>query len=71
MRAYERPQPGRELLADLLAFKFTVLLAQKIGTMLAAKHHALPVLKPPSMTLLKLRGKQRGRHRRGRNGNRG
>jgi hypothetical protein len=62
---------GHDLLADLLALKFTVLLTPKIGTKLAAKYPALPVLKPASMLLLKLAGKQRGRHRRGRNGNRG
>jgi hypothetical protein len=69
MRAYERPPLGRELLAHLLVFKFTVLLTRKIGTKLAAKYPALPVLKPPSMLLLKLRGKLRGRHRRGQDGN--
>jgi len=61
---------GRELLADLLAFKLPLLLTSKIGTKLAAKYPALSLLKPASMLLLKLRGKLRGRHRRGRNGNR-
>ena len=70
MRAYERPSLGRELFANLLAFKFTVLLTPKIGTKLAAKYPALPVLKPASMLLLKLCGKLRGRHRRGEKGNR-
>jgi hypothetical protein len=65
MRTHERPQSGRELLAHLLAFKVTALLTAKIGTKLVAKHPALPVLKPPSMLLLKLRGKLQGRHRRG------
>ena len=63
MRAYARPPSGRDLLADLLAFKVTALFKPKIGTKLAAKYHTLPVLKPPSMSLLKLGDKLRGRHR--------
>ena len=71
MRAYVRPSLGRELFADLLAFKLTALLTPKIGTKLVAKHPALPVSKPASMLPLKLGGKLRGRHRRGKNGNSG
>jgi hypothetical protein len=70
MRAYVRPLSGRELLANLLVFKLTVLLTPKIDTKLAAKYPALPVLKPASMPHLKLGGKQRGRHRRGERWNR-